>query len=572
MSKVKDYIKNIDKNYYFIFLISIIILGVFFSNKYVIGHDTLYHISNIEILKNMISSLNFSKIVKFSAINLGYGSSLFYPRFPQYLTAIIYWCINKVGGGLIASIKVGHFITVYFSGFYMYKLLKYIFKQEKLALIGSIIYLTMPYFISDIFIRDAYNESFVFIFMPMITLGILNLINKDYKNFYFNFTIGYILLINSHLVLGIFFTMFLCIFLLFKTKFILNKEIIKKLIVSSLVIIVICLPELTILLQHKLTNLYTVFNPEIMGSTSEHLRYYSVSLKEFIFPIGNSKTNIFGFINIAVLILIIIELISFIKRLFNKTKIDSTETGILFLTFLSFLMCFKFFPFEIFPKLLLSVQFAFRFITFLCFFITILAMYGLKQFKKNFQTTILAMILPICLVTYFFTVSKVELVNSSEIKYDIFYNSMGWQKEYLPQNLNRNFNYLKGRKSEVLIISGNENVNINILEENMPYMKFVVSNVSSPVELELPRIFYLGYQIKVVDQTKSIKKIKYSCSKNGFIKISLDKDSEVIVKYKGTAIYNVFRILRIWSLLFIFTILIYKLIKKSNNNFKGVTV
>ena len=66
----------------------------------------------------------------------------------------------------------------------MYKLVNKVFKSKFSALISAIFYLSFLYIIKDVFVRVAVAESFIFVFMPMILVGLYELFHGDKKYFY----------------------------------------------------------------------------------------------------------------------------------------------------------------------------------------------------------------------------------------------------------------------------------------------------------------------------------------------------------------------------------------------------
>lgn len=68
----------------------------------------------------------------------------------------------------INHIKVFQFLVILLSGIFMYKFMKETFKDKDIGLVSSIMYICMPYFICDVFVRMAYAEIPVFVFMPII--------------------------------------------------------------------------------------------------------------------------------------------------------------------------------------------------------------------------------------------------------------------------------------------------------------------------------------------------------------------------------------------------------------------
>ena len=217
-------IKKIDNNYYFIALITIILVMPLISKKYFYGHDVLYHISNIETIKNDLLNLNFSHIASSIANNFGYGGAIFYPKLPHLFSALIAIPISIVGMSGVYAMKISQILVVFLSAFFMYRLLISVLKNKNIALLGSIFYITMPYFMTNIYVRSSFNETFTFLFMPIIIQGLVYLFQKQYNKFYLYFILGYLGMMNSHLVLSVYFTILVCIFLLLNIKRVLNKE------------------------------------------------------------------------------------------------------------------------------------------------------------------------------------------------------------------------------------------------------------------------------------------------------------------------------------------------------------
>lgn len=91
-------------------------------------------------------------------------------------------------------------------------------------------------------------------------------------------------------------------------------------------------------------------------------------------------------------------------------------------------------------------------------------------------------------------------------------------------------------------------------------MQFIVEDNTSGIEVELPYIYYLGYDIKTNENN-----IKYEESDNGFIKINIPKDYNGLIKinYKGTKLEKIaFTISIISAICFIVYIFYEK--RKSN--------
>jgi len=416
----------------------------------------------------------------------------------------------------------------------------------------------MPYLVNDIFIRDAFNEIFIFIFMPMISNGIVNLIKNKPLSFYLYFVVGYIGIVNSHLVLSIYFTFLLIIIILLNIKKLLTKDNLKHLIKASLIILLFILPSIILMIEHKNLGIYRVFDLEVMGSTASHVKKYGIYLFELIIPWINKNNGIFLFINIAVLILSVIGVIEFMKKRKNNTIVK----GIISFTIVSIVLSLKYFPYQIIPKILLSIQFAFRNMAFVCFGFTILSTYGLMQIKKySIKKVANIVIIFSCTAILSFILTS-NFINKNTINYNSKISGMGHQKEYLPQKAKDNYYYFKTRESD---IKANKNIKIDITKNKTPYLEFKIENLeeNETATIELPRLYYLGYVI-TEETSNDIIKLDYKCNKNGFISINIDQNGIIKVKYKGTKLYNIARIIRF---LVLNVLIIYLIIKMKNKKF-----
>ena len=524
IKKIIKKLNGIDKEYGVLFFINLFLFMPFISKRFVYGHDTMYHIAQIDSLTKSILSGNLTKISSVIANSFGYGSSIFYPKLPHYICSIINIITGKLN--VIYSINIYFIIISFIACIMMYKLIKLITENKTSALLGSIFYITMPYYISDIFVRSALNESLILVFIPMIFLGIINLLKGNKKKFYLYFIIGYIGFINSHLVLCVYFTIFLLVFMLFNIKKYLKH--IKELLIGSGIILIMTLPNIIILLEHKLTDLYVVFDSKLMDLSTKTVQKNGIELIELFLP---SKTVVYYFINIIVLIFTILGIIYFIK----KDKKNKLIYGIIAFTITSILFSLKIFPYNLLPKLLLSIQFPFRNNCFTIFGISVISSLGILLFKNKKYLAYASIF--ICLIIACFYINKSDFRNISkdESNYDI-YAGIGWNREYLTKNAFENIDYFVNRNSNIK----GDNIKIKELKSNFPSIKFKVGEITKPTKVELPRLYYLGYKVRQNNKT-----LNYKCNKNGFIEIELKENGIVELDWIGTHLYNIFRLIRV---------------------------
>lgn len=564
MKKVEEFLTKYKK----IIFIGLFICVPLISKKFILGHDSLYHFSNIEALVTAIKDFNFTQITPLIANNFGYGSAIFYPKLPHYFLTIFSLGLGIFGFGIKTAISLGNILTIILSGIFMFKLLDMLFHNKKVSLVGSSVYITMPYFISDIFVRSALNESFLYIFMPLVLIGLIYLYQNNIKKFYLYFIIGYVGMMGSHLVLSVYFTILVCIVILINLKKIFIKDRFKHLVIASIILLILIMPKAILMIEHKNLNIYGVFNPELMGSTVSKVKSYTLTLKDFFVP--NIYSNgINYFINIIVILLGIFATYYLLFKEKNKDKKSFVFSIIIFLCFSIFLST-KLFPYKLMPKLLLSIQFASRNHLFTCFALSILCSYGLniviQKYKKASNVINFILITSSCFLA-------ILIVNNAtyieKVVHDT-YAGMGVQKEYLTTNALKNIDYLENRGEEIKILSDNNNIKIKVIKNKVPELKFKIFNIkkNENVELELPRLYYLGYDIQQ-QNNKKVEKINYKNSKNGFIKIKVKNNGIVTVNYKGTRLYRFFYNIR---LIFIWVFIIVIFIRSTKNNITKIQI
>lgn len=560
MKKIlKEIYKKILINPYFILfgITFLIMLPFTMSGKYVSGDDTNFHMSNIYMLYNKIIQGNiFSQILPGIAKDFGYATGIFYPRLAHVCSAIFTIIFN---GNVVYALKVVHFIVYYISSIMMYKLVNRIFKNKFVSLIAGIFYITFPYSITEVFTRNAIAESFVFIFTPMIILGLYELFYGDKKKFYLWFILGYIGIINSHLVLSVYFTALVFIYLLLNIKKVFNKENFKALVISSVLILLISLPFIIPLLEHKALGTYCVFESEEMSDRGTIVSS-TLSIREFF-----EQKPCERFSNIRYYLNLLGFSLAFYAIMFNKSILKTYEQRnffkfLLILTLvIVFLMCY-FCPWRIFPKIMIMIQFVWRLETILVLSLSILAAMALKNINSK-KIKILCLL--IVILFNGFTVYKAYDFNRFEYKkikdIDISDYGMGWQKEYLPMQTKNNIEYFENRNQDIIIKDGN--ADINILENNTPYLKAEIKNIESETTIELPRIYYLGYEAKLMEN-ETITKLELHINDNGFIETKINSNGILVLEYKGTLANKIANYIAIITIIGILIYLIIRFYKK----------
>ncbi len=536
IKKIKQFIKkeNIKQKitkyrkygfYLVILVVTMIIFSPVFGGEYMKGHDTFYHLANIEaIIQNLATQWFPSKVVPLIVNDLGWGNGIFYPSWPHYFTAYLYELLSIFNVTVLSTMKLTHFITVFLSGIFMFWLVKKIFNNNYAALISAVLYITFPYYIVDIWVRDAYAETFMFMFLPLIFLGLEYLFEKNYKKFYLFFIIGYVGAMNSHLVLSVYMTIVVLIFLLIHYKQVFIKRNILSLIFAGILILFLTSPLTLPLVEHTVNGNYVVYLDDYMYNKAG-LIGSAVGISDY-FSFNYSKGEV-------TLTISYIGLLCVIMVLFNLNKNGKKNSKFykyFILLVITIIWLSPIFPWEHLPEFFFNIQLIWRLETFLAFFMSICAGYIVFVISSKIvkKVSIVIIFIATIFVFNFTQLSYISYLNVDEIDLS---RSGAASYQYVPVNTLNHLTDLLNRKSDEIIIEKGE-TDINIIEDETPTLVFDIETTGATIEL--PRIYYFGYQITLDDQ-----ELNYKESDNGLIEIKVKDSGTISVKYTGTLGYKI---------------------------------
>ena len=558
LCKLEQKLSKFEKRYIIIIAVALLIFIPYLSKGIIRGDDYICHMANIFSIDRFISIKDFvffpAKINPIMANNLGYGNAIFYPQLAYLTTVLINMVIKHFGFTIISSVKVFEFLLVTLSGITMYKFVDLAFKNKDAALASSIIYMCSPYFLCDLFRRMAYSEIGIFVFMPIVFASIYYLINNEYKKTIIYFTLGYVGMLSSHLVLTCFFTIFIIIILLFNIKKIFNKRSIISLIFATILTICIMSSSILPMLEHKIKGNYVVFKDGEMTNI-EKLHSQRLTLNQIIN--NNEKNSLSTYISKITLVLIGVSIIGYKKLKTNNIQ-KRIFLGIFLFGAFSIILCSNVINWNLMPKPLWNIQFPWRMCSFIAFASSVIAGIALIHFEKeDTRKLILILICIFCLTD----VAKIVNYNFAKVYEPVKYKEVmslkdracGGQKEYLPVNAKNNLDYLNTRDNSVKIIDGDIE-KIEIIKNKTPYLQFeIITNNKNNIKIELPRIFYYGYEIKYESDKE---KIEYYENENGLIEFNTNKSGIITVKYTGTKLNKFARTISICSII-IYLLFIY---------------
>lgn len=541
-NKNKEKLKKDLISYLIIFFLSLVyFIRILPSDVLFDGHDLLFHSSNIITIASELTIKNLlpNRILPDLVNNLGYGVNIFYPNLPHVIGAYFYKIINNIP----LTFKLLYLILINLSGITMYKLIDKIFKNKQQALMSAITYISMPYFFSDFFIRCAFNESFLFFIMPLILLGIHYLIDDNNKfMFYLLFVLGYVLAINSHLVMSVYLTIILVIYLLVQRKKVFKKEVIKNFVIASIFILLLTSHFTIPLLEHNHLGIYNILNIDYNGPH----RVQVANSFNYLLPIKHLDIPMY-----------IQPLMSFVLLyiFINISKIDkkhkSTIIGIYIILIISLFLATNQTIWQFMPNIIKNIQFAWRMSLFIVLSVSILFGCIINLLKEENRKTCLMIFIIVFAVTNFISSQLIkkfipgppEILDKTE--------EHQWGQEYLPIESVYNLPEIKAKK---LSLSNYEmDATIKITKNEVPNMEFVVKNLDKELTLEFPRIYYLGY--KLTDNTG--KSYKLTRNYAGFLSATINKSGTYKLEYTGTTLSKTADLVTIISYILFLSYLVY---------------
>ncbi len=530
-----------------IFLLSIVLMLPLFLHPYVENDDTWFHLMNIGLIRNMIHedfwSGIFGRILPFVGNHLGYGTRLFYPPLAHTLGAYLSYGLEFFHLDILSSLKVFHFLTFFLSGLTMYYCAYFFHKDRFLSFFSSIIYLASSYHMSEIYIRDSLGESLIFIFLPLILVSVVALFQNQRKTFYVCFILGYVGGILSHFTMMIYVTLILGISMLFQYKKVFRKEFMYPFLKACILVFLLTAFFFEPMVEHKLFGHYMVYKEWYMSMGIWHTTLFGVE-----FFIDLPKNFVSYRFSLVVLCLLGYVFIRKRKELFD----DNFSLVTIFFGISLWMSTRLFLPWLILPYLFFMIQFGWRLVLFVIFGVSLLAPIALKNYRNRFVCA--GILLCILISGMILPSNERPNLDLEQINYAAI---MGWQQEYLPQNIGaieENKSYFEHR-DQAIVVKGSGTS--SVLENHVPYLKFAIES-DGEVEIELPRIFYFGYVLKRADG----KSIPVFENERGFVSSHVES-GEYTLQFEGSLGYKICLSISLLTALFLILFGIYRKCKRT---------
>ena len=486
------------------------------------GHDLVFHLSRIRAIKD---NLNLGVVGGYMYPNYldgyGYGNPLFYPDIFLYIPAII----SYLGLSILSSYKLFLVLINFLTFLTMYITIKSITGNKKSAIVSSIMYGCASYKQIDMYTRAALGETLSFIFIPLIILGIYEIIYRD-KNKFYILVIGMSGLILCHLISTYLICIVLVILCLLNIKKLIKENRIWYIVISAIITILLTSYFVFPMLEQMLNDKFFFNNlDETSHLSTRALPLWSLFIE---FPYYSyTKLWIPMGIGVAYVVSTIIY--------FKNYKKCTWFIHFCYITSIAFLIAStNIFPWNLFKSVLSPIQFPWRFYLISTLLISIATGLLIDKIKldlnKYFVYILILCIIPAILI------NTLNCFNSKVIDYNKYEISFG---EYMPEGATEDYIYKRGN-----IITSTYPITHEFTKKGLS-MNIKFNDNKKSNTLELPLLYYKGYSAKVNGEYTSVSK-----SDNGLVLIDINQNSgEVIVNYECTIVQHVTKIISIITLI-----------------------
>ena len=521
---------------YIIILILGIILGIPLLSKSlnIYNNDGFLCIAKgYEFSKNF--SINEGKILTSFFNYIGTANTLLQAP----LATILLFIGNYVLGSYIITYKIIVFGSILLSGIYMHKFTDSVTQNKNIALLSSLLYMSTPIHLGQIYYMNSLNSILIFIFIPMTFYGLYKFFNTTEYSHHVAFGIIGLILTDLKFTAVIGIAIIIYFVINFKNW---QLEHVRK----YFVIYIIAIVSITafFVFPYIQTNMFT----ELVGSnsTKEEFLNSRFSIKNLFVTEENFK--IISELGIHIIIMLSFSILSYHKQKEGNKK----EFVFYFIMMILYIaMSLKIFPWEIFPKWISKLDDTSGFLIVAAFFECIICSINMGTVLKEFK---LIDVLIISGISFLFVFSlKGYIPYTNEIFEINEYNMSEFvDNSILPKKAKKNIKYFENRSKDVEVLKGSG----EIFDKNkfLTFYSFKANTYEKDTVYELPFLYYPGYEVRYDGIN-----MDYFESENGMIAIKMNPEEQTYfeVNYVGTDLMNFCKILSFFGLLS-FSIYVYK--------------
>lgn len=537
--------------YFILILLTLITIVPLFISANIRGDDYLFHLLRIADIKNSIVNGHvLVNIMPESLYGYGYANGLFYPDLLLYIAAFL----NLIGINLKFAYGIFLSLCTLASTFSMFICIKKISNNKNTALYSTVIYIFAQYKITDLYFRSAVGEYISFIFIPIVLLGVYELLYRNYKKWYI-LSIGMSGILLSHL-LSVFIVVIMCvlIYILNIHKLIQKPKRILYSIIAAITTLLITAYTWIPIIEQMLSSKFNVQQAEPFAYDR------SVSIEDILTFNRNSRF----FIGLVIVILSLLYIVAIIKKKNSLFMFSCFIVGVL-----SLILTIKTPFLKVVSdnfKLFNQIQFAWRMGLIATLLLSFIAGYSIdKIFSEKYKYVIVIAISLISIVNLmaykkYYRIQNIDFNNFSA-KYSGY---IGAGKEYLPEGAD----VKKIKERGNIITSNDKGFKYSNYIKRGCYISLDYKVNKDDAYIDLPLLYYKGYTFKIISSNNDEKEFgNVSHSNEMYIRVNVGniKEGSLVVDYTGTKLMKLGYLV---TILTIITLIIYIIRLRKYDSFK----
>lgn len=537
--------------YFILILLTLITIVPLFISANIRGDDYLFHLLRIADIKNSIVNGHvLVNIMPESLYGYGYANGLFYPDLLLYIAAFL----NLIGINLKFAYGIFLSLCTLASTFSMFICIKKISNNKNIALYSTVIYIFAQYKITDLYFRSAVGEYISFIFIPIVLLGVYELLYRNYKKWYI-LSIGMSGILLSHL-LSVFIVVIMCvlIYILNIHKLIQKPKRVLYSIIAAITTLLITAYTWIPIIEQMLSSKFNVQQAEPFAYDR------SVSIEDILTFNRNSRF----FIGLVIVILSLLYIVAIIKKKNSLFIFSCFIVGLL-----SLILTIKTPFLKVVSdnfKLFNQIQFAWRMGLIATLLLSFIAGYSIdKIFSEKYKYVIVIAISLISIVNLmaykkYYRIQNIDFNNFSA-KYSGY---IGAGKEYLPEGAD----VKKIKERGNIITSNDKGFKYSNYIKRGCYISLDYKVNKDDAYIDLPLLYYKGYTFKIISSNNDEKESgNVSHSNEMYIRVNVGniKEGSLVVDYTGTKLMKLGYLV---TILTIITLIIYIIRLRKYDSFK----
>lgn len=522
---------------FFIVLVLLTLIMMYFYQPLCPGQDFFFHYRRLQALMDGLKTSPFLIYIDYNAIDrYGYLTKAFYPDFVLIPFAFI---------GNITSLEFAWqtilFVMTVLCGVFTYKTVNIIYKNTFAASIAALLYTFALYRLLDMYHRAALGEMLSFTFIPLVFLGLYYILKADYRKWYV-LTIGFSLMIFTHLISSVLMLVTIVIFLLIYYKSLVREP--KRflyLLIAGIATLIVTAYYIYPMLEQMSADTFYYQSRHLMAKTEDSAlpihwiiwgMFSGILIPEQAFLPGVGLLLTCG---------IALRLFVYGKSQQLRSIDICVVVGLCYIVAASPL-----FPWSIFPFSLLNfIQMAWRLFEFSSFFFAIAAGYYLSQLLKTNKRVVFGGIL-VVLATILVLANDAEMYKkyrcgrpiTQSASFDNDYHLGGL--EYIPSAV-PSIEYIHQRGDSIARKYSSTVISGYTQSKGVTAFDIIAQNDET---LELPLIFYKGYTARLNGED-----IQPSVSENGLVQLSVRDRGHIEIYYGGTMMQRISYFISLFSII-----------------------